>query len=85
MVLRQMIGELRHDYAVQQSRTGVTALDGFWWLRSLNDTVAPAAGQFWALCFDNLKGAADKLQLRGCGRFPGLSGDKTCLLKKKKS
>ncbi|MGE9161707.1 hypothetical protein ACQKCY_11015, partial [Escherichia coli] len=21
----------------------------------------------------------------GCGRFPGLSGDKTCLLKKKKS
>ncbi|END36449.1 integrase core domain protein, partial [Escherichia coli 2733950] len=25
------------------------------------------------------------LTVRGCGRFPGLSGDKTCLLKKKKS
>ena len=23
--------------------------------------------------------------LRGCGRFPGLSGDETCLLKNKKS
>ncbi len=47
-VQRQMLGELSHHYAGQQSRTGVTALDGFWWLRSLNYTVAPAAGQFWA-------------------------------------
>ncbi len=52
-----------HDYAGQQSRTGVTALDGFWWLRSLNYTVAPAAGQFWANRFDYPERGVDDIQL----------------------
>ncbi|GCR85483.1 hypothetical protein EC162594_05124 [Escherichia coli O145:H28] len=62
-VQRQMLGELSHDYAGQQSRTGVTALDGFWWLRSLNYTVAPAAGQFWANRFDYPERGVDDIQL----------------------
>lgn len=62
-IQRQMFGEFRHDNACQQSRAGVTALDGFRWQWCLHDAVAPAAGQFWMDRFDYPERGVDNIQL----------------------
>jgi hypothetical protein len=59
----QMLGELRHDNAGQQSRGGVTAPDGFRWQWCLHDTVAPVAGQLRADCFYDSEHSVGDIQL----------------------
>lgn len=61
-VVRCVFRELRRDDACQLAGTRVAAFNGFGRHGGLNDVVTPAAGQFWPLRFDNLKGAADELQ-----------------------